>query len=73
MRCDLIGATCRREGLRLYPLGYYQMIWRSFPGCYDCTGLPLLRSALPWVAPRVERLSPLVHRLLGRRRPRPER
>jgi lipid II:glycine glycyltransferase (peptidoglycan interpeptide bridge formation enzyme) len=176
--CDLIGATCRRKGLRPYPLGYYQMIWRSFPGrahlllaeykgeplasifllafagtvsykmggwsgehrdvrpnellhwtgmqwarqrgcrhydlegldpavgeailsgrdhttldlpgiahfklglggdvtrfpgCYDYTALPLLRSALPWVAPRVERLTPLAHRLLGRRKPRPER
>ena len=173
---ELIEATCRRKGLRPYPLGYYQAIWRSFPGrthlllaehrgevlagtlllafggtvsykmggwsgehrevrpnellhwtgmqwardlgcryydlegidpavgeailggcdhrtldmpgivhfklglggevtrfpgCYDYAGPPLLRVALPWVAPRAERLTPIAHRLVGRRRPRP--
>jgi peptidoglycan pentaglycine glycine transferase (the first glycine) len=171
--CDLVDATCHRKGLRPYPSGYYQKIWRSFPGraqfmsaeyqgdilssillvafgdtvsykmggwsgerrdvrpnepvhwaamqwardhgyryydleginpaigeavlsgrdygsldmagiahfklglggevtrfsgCYDYSSQPLLRLALPWVAPRVERLTPLAHRLLGRRR-----
>jgi len=40
-----------------------------FPGCYDYVGQPLLRVALPWVAPRLERLTPIAHRLLGRLRP----
>jgi lipid II:glycine glycyltransferase (peptidoglycan interpeptide bridge formation enzyme) len=171
--CDLVDATCRRKRLLPYPLGYYQKIWRSFPGraqlmfaeyqgdilssilllafgdtvsykmggwsgkrrdvrpneplhwaamqwarnrgyryydlegldpaigeailsgrdyarldipgiahfklgfggevtrfsgCYDYTSHPLLELALPWVAPRIERLTPVAHRLLGRRR-----
>lgn len=40
----------------------------QFPGCYDYSGQPLLRMALPWVAPRLERLTPVAHRLLGRRK-----
>ena len=40
-----------------------------FPGCYDYVGQPLLRMALPWVAPRLERLTPVAHRLLGRLKP----
>lgn len=171
--CELVEASCRRKGLRPYPLGYYQTIWRSFPGrarlllaeydgeilssnlllafgdtvsykmggwsgenrdvrpnellhwtgmqwardrghryydfegidsavgeailsgrdhtgvdvpgiarfklglggevtrfpgCYDYAGGPLLRAALPWVTPRLERLTPVAHRLAGRRK-----
>jgi lipid II:glycine glycyltransferase (peptidoglycan interpeptide bridge formation enzyme) len=39
-----------------------------FPGCYDYVCQPLLRLALPWVAPRFERLTPIAHRLIGRRK-----
>jgi peptidoglycan pentaglycine glycine transferase (the first glycine) len=45
----------------------------QFPGCYDYASQPLLRVALPWVAPRMQRLTPIAHRLLGRRNATPER
>jgi predicted dehydrogenase len=64
--------TLDLPGIAHFKLGLGGDVTR-FPGCYDYTALPLLRSALPWVAPRVERLTPLAHRLLGRRKPRPER
>ena len=43
----------------------------QFPGCYDYIGQPLLRVALPWVAPRLEQVKPIAHRLLGRQKPYP--
>jgi lipid II:glycine glycyltransferase (peptidoglycan interpeptide bridge formation enzyme) len=40
----------------------------QFPGCYDYARQPLLRLALPWVAPRLELLTPIADRLAGRRK-----
>jgi lipid II:glycine glycyltransferase (peptidoglycan interpeptide bridge formation enzyme) len=40
----------------------------QFPGSYDYVRQPVLRIALPWVAPRLERLTPIAHRLIGRRK-----
>jgi agmatine deiminase len=37
-------------------------------GSYDYIRQPLLRAALPSVAPRLERLTPIAHRLSGRRK-----
>jgi peptidoglycan pentaglycine glycine transferase (the first glycine) len=54
-------------GIAHFKLGLGGEVTR-FPGCYDYTSQPLLRLALPWVAPRIERLTPIAHRLLGRRR-----
>jgi lipid II:glycine glycyltransferase (peptidoglycan interpeptide bridge formation enzyme) len=55
------------SGITQFKLGLGGDVTR-FPGCYDYTSQPLLRLALPWVSPRVERLTPIAHRLLGRRR-----
>jgi len=54
-------------GIAHFKLGLGGEVTR-FPGCYDYTSQPLLRPALPWIAPRIERLTPMAHRLLGRRR-----
>ena len=56
-------------GVAHFKLGLGGEVTR-FPGCYDYAGPALLRAALPWVAPRVERLTPVAHRLLGRRKAR---
>jgi peptidoglycan pentaglycine glycine transferase (the first glycine) len=40
----------------------------QFPGSYDFAGQPLLRLALRWIAPRLDRLAPVAHRVLGRER-----
>lgn len=40
----------------------------GFPGCYDYARQPLLRLALPWVAPRFGLLTPIADRLAGRRK-----
>lgn len=40
----------------------------GFPGCYDYASQPLLRLALPWVAPRLGLLTPIADRLAGRRK-----
>lgn len=39
-----------------------------FPGAYDYARQPLLRLGLPWIAPRLDRLTPIAHRLAGRRK-----
>jgi lipid II:glycine glycyltransferase (peptidoglycan interpeptide bridge formation enzyme) len=38
----------------------------QFPGCYDYVRQPLLRAAMPWIAPRLELLTPIANRLVGR-------
>lgn len=52
-------------GITHFKLGLGGDVTR-FPGCYDYIRQPLLRVALPWVAPRLERLTPVAHRLVGR-------
>jgi lipid II:glycine glycyltransferase (peptidoglycan interpeptide bridge formation enzyme) len=54
-------------GMTHFKLGLGGDVTR-FPGCYDYARQRLLRLALPWVAPRLERLTPFAHRLIGRRK-----
>jgi len=61
--------TTQFNGVTHFKLGLGGEVTR-FPGCYDYVRPPLLRAAWPSVAPRLERLTPIAHRLLGRRRPR---
>lgn len=62
-------ASLEIPGVTHFKLGLGGEVTR-FPGCYDYAGLGLLRMALPWAAPRAERLKPIAHRLLGRRKAR---
>ena len=55
------------NGVTHFKLGLGGEVTR-FPGCYDYIRQPLLRAAWPSVAPRLERLTPIAHRLLGRRK-----
>ncbi len=55
------------NGVTHFKLGLGGEVTR-FPGCYDYVRQPLLRAAWPSVAPRLERLTPIAHRLLGRRK-----
>lgn len=54
-------------GITHFKLGLGGDVTR-FPGCYDYARQPLLRAALPWVAPRLERLTPIAHHIIGRRK-----
>jgi lipid II:glycine glycyltransferase (peptidoglycan interpeptide bridge formation enzyme) len=63
--CDI--ATLEVQGLTHFKLGLGGDVTR-FPGCYDYARQPLLRLALPWVAPRLGLLTPVADRLAGRRK-----
>lgn len=54
-------------GITRFKLGLGGEVTR-FPGCHDYAPQPLLRAALPWLTPRIERLTPIAHRLAGRRK-----
>jgi lipid II:glycine glycyltransferase (peptidoglycan interpeptide bridge formation enzyme) len=55
------------HGLTYFKLGLGGDV-TGFPGCYDYASQPLLRLALPWVAPRLGLLTPIADRLAGRRK-----
>jgi lipid II:glycine glycyltransferase (peptidoglycan interpeptide bridge formation enzyme) len=55
------------NGVTHFKLGLGGEVTR-FPGCYDYVRQPLLRAAWPSVAPRLEQLTPIAHRLIGRRK-----
>ncbi len=55
------------NGVTHFKLGLGGEVTR-FPGCYDYVRQPLLRAAWPSVAPRLERLTPIAHHLIGRRK-----
>ena len=60
-------ADLQVPGIIHFKLGLGGEVTR-FPGCYDYADRPLLRAALPWAAPRLERLKPAAHRLVGRQK-----
>ena len=41
----------------------------EFPGSYDYVRQRVLRMGLQWAAPRLDRLTPVAHRIAGRRKP----
>jgi lipid II:glycine glycyltransferase (peptidoglycan interpeptide bridge formation enzyme) len=54
-------------GTTHFKLGLGGQVTR-FPGAYDYARQPLLRLGLPLIAPRLDRLTPIAHRLVGRRK-----
>jgi peptidoglycan pentaglycine glycine transferase (the first glycine) len=44
----------------------------QFPGSYDYASQPLLQLALRWIAPKLDRLAPVAHSLLGRKKATPD-
>lgn len=58
------------SGTTHFKLGFGGEVTR-LPGSYDYARQPLLRLGLRWVAPRLDRLTPIAQRLLGRRKATP--
>jgi peptidoglycan pentaglycine glycine transferase (the first glycine) len=58
------------HGTTHFKLGFGGEVTR-FPGAYDYASQPLLRVALRSIAPRLDRLAPVAHHLLGRRKSTP--